>query len=831
MKKRTGILLLILLLLLGTGLGLTRWLFADLPAPQEISQRLVMPSVRITDRYGRPLYDVLDANSGRHTVLALADIPLHLRQATIATEDKNFYHNPGVDLVGILRAFWINVRGGEVLAGGSTITQQVTRNLLLDADERSQRTVRRKLRESWLAWQVARQFDKDEILALYLNQMYYGAMAYGVEAAAQTYFAKPAADLTLAQSALLVGLTQAPARYNPFLNPEAAKERQQVVLHLMRQQGVISADEYKLAVREPLHYAATPYPVAAPHFVMMVQAELDERFPPDVVYASGGLAVRTTLDLDWQQHGQRIVAEQLRRLNHPAGGSPGHNAHNAALVALDPHNGQVKALVGSPDYFDDSIGGAINMALEPRQPGSALKPIIYAAAMDPGQQGPWTAASLLPDVRTVFQTQQGDAYVPVNFSRQEHGPVLLRQALASSLNIPAVLVLDAIGVERAMAVAADLGIDSMGAAEEYDLSFALGGGPVSLLDLTAAYAGFANGGSRIQPSLILDVTDTAGNLVYTAEPPSPVRVLDGRVAWLISDILSDDDARMLSFGTNSVLKLDRPAAVKTGTTNDFHDNWTVGYTPDLVVGVWVGNADNEPMRDVTGLSGAGPIWHYFMRTVLAGQPLAAFTRPPGLVPVEVCALSGLLPGDHCPHRTREWFIDGTQPAQTDTFFRPVTVDKATGLLAGEDTPPAREAERLVLDLPAVLHPWARAQGLDLWHDLQMASEARGETAVSAAADPSLRLVSPDPQAVYRLSPALPQAAQKLRLQAVGDADFRRVSLWIDDGLLATLDTPPFEAWWTLSPGQHQVWAEGYDADGAHVVSQPVDFEVRRTADE
>ena len=805
-------------------------LFADLPVPGEIGGRLIMPSVRIVDRVERPLYTFIDNENGRQTSLPLAQIPLALQQATIATEDKNFSQNPGVDVQGILRAFWINLRGGEVLAGGSTITQQVARNLLLDADERVQRTARRKLRESWLAWRTARELTKDDILALYLNQMYYGAMAYGVEAAAQTYFGKTAVDLTLAESALLAGLTQAPAIYNPFTNPDAAKTRQLVVLDLMRQENYITQAEHDLAVREPLRYAATPYPIHAPHFVMMVQAELDALFSQAEIVQLGGLTVRTTLDLNWQEQAEHIIGEQLQRLNAPADGSPSHNAHNAALVALNPQDGQVLALVGNADYFAAEIGGAINMALVPRQPGSALKPIVYAAALSPEQANPWTAASMLPDVRTIFMTHEEEPYVPVNFSRDEHGPVLLRQALAASLNIPAVLVLDDIGVATAMDLAADMGITTLGEPDEYDLSFALGGGPVRLLDLTAAYGAFANGGSRIPPSLIVDVTDAAGNLVYTAVPPQPIRVLDERVAWLISDILSDNQARMLSFGANSILNLDRPAAVKTGTTNDFHDNWTVGYTPDLVVGVWVGNADSAPMENVTGVSGAGPIWHYFMRAALTGQPETNFTRPPGLVQVEVCALSGFLPDEDCPYRRQEWFLAGTQPVETDTFYQRVTLDGRTGRLANDKTPPEQQIEQLALDLPPALHPWARAEGLPLLNDLlATGGENRGEeTAVSAN---SLRLISPDPHTIYRISPALPLAAQKLRFEAVSGTNVSQITLWLDDTPLATLIEPPFETWWSLSSGHHTAWAEGFDNHGNQITSVAINFEVYDPANE
>ncbi len=826
MRKVSRLLLIIVVLMLATAVTLYHFLFADLPTPADINSRLVMPSVRIVDRAERPLYDILDAEYGRQTTLPLNQIPLALQQATIATEDQNFYHNPGVDLTGIMRAFWINLRGGEVLAGGSTITQQVARNLLLDADERIQRTARRKLRESWLAWRAARELEKDDILALYLNQMYYGAMAYGVEAATQTYFGKPAADLTLAESALIAGLTQSPASYNPFTDPEAAKTRQLIVLDLMRQAGTITIDEYDLAAREPLHYASTPYPIRAPHFVMMVQTELDTLFSQEEIYQLGGLTVRTTLDLNWQDQAERMINEQLQRLNAPADGSPSHNAHNAALVALNPQNGQILALVGNADFFDADSGGAINMALVPRQPGSALKPIVYAAALSPEQAHPWTAASMLPDVRTVFMTHEEESYVPVNFSRDEHGPVLLRQALASSLNIPAVLVLNDIGVATAMDLAADLGISTLGEPDEYDLSFALGGGPVRLLDLTAAYAAFANGGSRITPGLILDVRDAAGNVVYTAVPDKPIHVLDERVAWLISDILSDNEARQLSFGPNSVLNLDRPAAVKTGTTNDFHDNWTVGYTPDLVVGVWVGNADSEPMENVSGVSGAGPIWHYFMRAALAGQPETNFVQPPGLVQVEICALSGLLPGDDCPYRRREWFLAGTQPVETDAFYQRVTLDSRTGRLADESTPPEQRIEQLALDLPPTLHPWARAEGLLLLADLLPVGDAASTSSAGAVSANSLRLIAPDPNTIYRISPALPLAAQKLRFEAVSGANFNQITLWLDDEPLATLTEPPFEAWWPLSPGQHTAWAEGSSGSGTQIQSSVITFEVQ-----
>ena len=836
MKMRKPVWLLLLFILLG-GLGAAGYLgydavFGSLPAPEALSQRLVIPSVRIVDRHGRLLYEALAEEGGRHGVVPLEAIPLSLRQATIATEDARFYTHPGIDLRGILRAAWINLRGGETVSGGSTITQQVVRNLLLSPEERGERSLRRKLREALLAWQLTRRLGKDEILALYLNQTYYGGMAYGVEAAAQTYFGKPVAELDLAEAALLAGLPQAPALYNPFTYPEAAVERQRIVLGLMEKAGFIEPDQRLLAERERLVFAATPYPMQAPHFVMLLRAWLDALAEPggvlDGIDQQVGLVVRTSLDLDWQQHAEGAIRRQIAAMQRSEDGL-GHNLNSAALVALDPLTGEILALVGSPDYFDAGIAGAINMALAPRQPGSALKPLVYAAALDPTRPAPWTAATLLLDVRTSFLTHDGQAYVPANYDLREHGPVLVRQALGSSLNIPAVLALDHIGLDELFGLAAKLGITTFGDPHDYDLTLALGGGEVRLLELTAAYAAFASGGYRVDPAAILEIGDLQGNVLYTAPPTPRVRVLDERVAWLVSDMLSDNDARMLGFGANSILRLGRPAAVKTGTTTNFHDNWTVGYTPGLVVGVWAGNTNYEPMRDVNGLSGAAPVWHEFMRAVLVGQPVEDFRRPPGLARTEICALSGLLPSEACPYRRWEWFIEGTQPTRPDSFYRTVTIDQETGALAGEGTPPERRRTQLVLDLPPQAHPWARRAGLTLLSDLVAGSpqalipSAQSQGALNLA---SLRLVSPAAGSLYRMAPGFSSEAQQIQLEAAGEAGLRQVTLLVDATPIATLERRPYTAWWRLEPGVHQAWAEGLREDGERVVSETISFEVK-----
>jgi len=821
-KVRIYGLILLGLIILGLGGGWI-WLTQDLPSVDGLPQRLNSPSLRITDRNGNLLYEILPETGGRHAVLPLESIPAALRQATIATEDHDFYYNPGVDWRGILRSLWINLRGGETIAGGSTITQQVTRNLLLDADERYERTLRRKLREALLAWQLTQRLDKDTILALYLNQTYYGGMAYGVEAAAQTFFGKPVADLDLAECALLAGLPQAPALYNPFSHPEIAVERQRLVLGRMEAEGYIDADQRSLAENEPLVFTSTPYPIEAPHFVWMARDELSSLISDEMLYQSGGLVVRTTLDLSWQKSAESAIQRQLEALQRSEDGL-GHNVNNAALVAIDPHNGEIKALVGSPDFFDIATAGAINMALAPRQPGSALKPLVYAAALDPAQANPWTAATPLLDVRTSFVTHDGLAYTPENYDRQEHGPVLLRDALASSLNIPAVITLKHVGLERLFALGQDLGISTFQDPSEYDLSLALGGGEIRLLELTAAYGALATGGMRVYPQTILDVSDYSGNTLYTAPAMPQTRVLDERLAWLVSDILSDDDARRIGFGAHSVLNLDRPAAVKTGTTSNFHDNWTIGYTPELVVGVWAGNTDYRPMRNVDGLSGAAPVWHQFMRMALKDTPPSSFRQPAGFVQVEVCNLSGGLPVPACPYRRLEWFIEGTQPQHKDTYYQQVWIDRRTGALAHETTPPDDRQLQTVLELPSQAQAWARSQGFLLLSDLQ--AQMGGAQQSVDASQAILQMISPADRSVYRLASSLDSAAQRIQLAAASQATFSRVSLWLDGQAVAAFTSaPPYAIWVELTAGEHQAWAEGILSDGNSIASPRITFVV------
>ncbi len=740
------------------GGGLYAWLFADLPTMADLSARTMAPSSKILDRHGRLLYEMPPPDGGSHTPVPLADVPLELRQATLATEDASFYQNPGWDLRAILRALWIDVQGGEVLSGGSTITQQLVRNVLLPPDERTEISLRRKLRELYLAVRLTRQYSKDDIFAFYLNETYYGNLAYGVEAAAQAYFGKHVRDLDLAECAMLAGLPQAPALYNPLEHLAEARARQRVVLGLMVKQGMITQAEAKLAQEEPLYFAAAPFPIRAPHFVMYVRNFLEETIGRETLEA-GGLTITTTLDVDLNEKTldlMRYHLETLANCHHDPECPPGgHNVRNAALVALDPHSGEILAMVGSPDYFSARISGAVNGTTALRQPGSSLKPITYAAAFAGGR---FTPATVLMDERTSFITREGEPYVPLNYDLRFRGPVSLREALASSYNVIAVKVLDAIGITEMTSLARQMGITTFDDPERLGLAITLGGGEVHLLELTAAYGAFANGGRRVTPVAVRQVRDRHGRILWEEPDDIGPRVLDPRVAYLITDILSDDLARIPTFGEGSVLNLDRPAAVKTGTTTDFRDNWTVGYTPELVAGVWAGNADNEVMRDVTGISGAAPLWHDFMEVALLGVPVQQFHRPDGLVQVRVCADTGLLPGPDCTHQIDEWFIAGTQPTRTAT----------------------------------------RPQAL--------ASDSAGET---------FYIAHPDEGAIYRIDPGLPRSAQKILVSVSlppGET-MAHLTLLADGAPLADLSAPPYQAWWTLAPGPHQFTAVGRTATG------------------
>lgn len=819
-SRRSKILIFFTLILtVGFG-GLLAWVMQDLPSIDNLDAGMALPSTRIYDRKERLLYEILPTEQGRNRNLAFDDIPSHCIDAVIATEDANYYSHPGVDPVGVVRALWINLQGGDIIAGGSTITQQTARILLLDPQQQAERTLRRKLREMVLALQLQSRYSKEDVLALYLNQVYFGNLAYGIDGAARAYFNKNAPDLSLAECALLAGVVQNAIINDPLTRFDNAKNRQQIVLDLMVQNGYITEREATAAKQDELQFASVSFPIEAPHFVMEVWRILERDYPNEL--HAGGLEVITTVDLDWTRHAQDITQKQLFALNNPTDDTLPARANNAALVALDPITGEVLTMLGSPDFFDEEIDGAVNASMAYRQPGSTLKPFTFAEAMNPNYADPYTAATMILDVKTPFITNKLESYTPANYGLVEHGPVLVREALASSYNIPAVVALEYIGMERFVQFVSSLGLDNLEDNTEVDLSITLGGGEVRLIDLAEAYSAFANGGYDIEPQYIRKITDGDGAVVFEFDAPELIRrIVDERVAYIITDILSDTNARIPSFGDNSPLSVGFPAAAKTGTTTDFRDNWVMGYTPDLVVGVWVGNANNVPMLDVTGVSGAGPIYNLFMRTVKRGEATPEFVEPEGLSQVEVCNISGLLPTEHCNRRINELFIPGTEPTEYDTFHQVFAIDMETGLLATDATPPDRRVEQNFLILPQEARDWSIRKGIP-----QPPIDAEIQF---VDGDQKVRILAPDPFTIFEISDLTPIDSQRLRFTVGTPRDTTEILFVLDGKPIGKAYESPWDIWWTLQLGDHELTAVATLADGTIQESNPIPFSVVENA--
>jgi 1A family penicillin-binding protein len=678
---------------------------ASIPSADQLASLQLDQSTKIYDRNGGLLYEIIDpstATGGRRTVIPPEKIPNVLKEATIATEDPSFYTNLGVDPVGVARAIYYDLRYQRAVIGGSTITQQLVKNTLLTPEL----TIERKLREAVLAFVITLRYSKDQILADYVNTIYYGNLSYGVQAASMSYFKKDVSQLDLAEASLLAGLPQAPALYDPCTNPDAALARQHVVLDLMVKAGYIGEQQSSDASAEMNttlnsdafdNRCSAGIGLVAPHFVEYVRQQLEDQYGPDIVY-KGGLNVYTTLDPTLQKIAEDEAKKQIAAIQ-------SHNVTDAALVAANPQTGEIYAMLGSADFNDKSIDGQVNVATSLRQPGSSIKPVNYVTALEKG----WTLATPLLDIKTPFPNGSQPPYVPTDYDGKEHGVVSVRTALANSLNIPAVKTLYFVGVKDMIDTAQKMGITTFQDPNRYGLSLTLGGGEVKLVELTGAYAVLADQGQRAPLVAVRKIVDGQGHTVYDLDQnrASPEPVLDPRYAYLITSVLSDNNARAMEFGPNSALKLSRPAAAKTGTTNDFKDNWTLGYTAELVVGVWVGNARNTAMHDVSGITGAAPIWHNVMERAYQEDDLFkgiaphAFAVPPGLVRATVCNESGLLPTDLCPadHRHSEIFLAEQAPKDPDNLWVKLKIDKTNNLLASDQCPPDVVDERLFEKMP------------------------------------------------------------------------------------------------------------------------------------
>ncbi|BFD24712.1 MAG: transglycosylase domain-containing protein [Candidatus Parcubacteria bacterium] len=606
LKRLIAIGLILLALLVLTGFIVVAWLGRDLPNPNQLITREIAQSTRIYDRSGQHvLYEV--HGDEKRTLVSLEEIPDYVEKATIAIEDKNFYEHGGFSIWAIARTMVTNVLYNRS-AGGSTLTQQFVKNAVLT----NEKSITRKIKELILAQKLEKRFSKDEILQMYLNEIPYGSNAYGVQAASQKYFNKNVGDLTIAEAAVLAALPQSPSRYSPYgPNKDLLLGRKDYILGLMREQGYISESEEDQAKAQEIIFTNPETAIFAPHFVMYVKSLLSDKYGEKTL-EQGGLKIITTLDYDKQKIADEVVAEITENYQEK------YNANNAALVSLDPKNGQVLAMVGSRDFFNEEISGQVNVVTSPRQPGSSIKPIVYAALFEKGGYNPNT---IVFDTVTDFSN-----YSPKNYNLKEYGPVSLRQALAGSLNISAVKVLYLAGLKSTIALAESLGYQNL--SEGVGLSLVLGGAEVRLLDHANAFSALARDGEVSTPSVILKVEDKEGNILEEWKP-NKRNILTSETARMVTSILIDNNARSFVFGSKNNLTLsDREVAAKTGTTNDFRDAWTIGYTPSLVTGVWVGNTDNTKMN--TGADGsviAAPIWQKFMTRALEGTPKEVFKQP------------------------------------------------------------------------------------------------------------------------------------------------------------------------------------------------------------
>lgn len=776
----------------------------DLPSPDKIVRREGF-STKILDRNGQVLYDVY--NNQNRTLVELKDIPQYLREGTIAIEDKNFYKNNGFDITGIFRALLSTLFRGR-LAGGSTLTQQLVKNALLTQD----RTLIRKFKELVLTIEVDSKFSKDQILQMYLNEVPYGGTAWGVEAASEMYFGKRVSDLNLVESAFLSGLPQSPSYYSPYTGSSTAyRQRTKDVLRRMREDGYITASQEKEADSQigDLTFQGQGAGFKAPHFVQYVEKIIEDKYGASVLQG-GGLQITTTLDLNLQNDVQSIVADEISKVE---------NIHitNGAAVVIDPNTGEILSMVGSKDFNAKDYDGQYNVAIALRQPGSAIKPFTYVAAFKKG----YTPSTLIMDVSTTFPGGDQKDYKPVNYDAKYRGPIQLRFALANSINIPAVKVLALVGIKDALQTAYDAGLNTLQPTQanlnRLGLSMTLGGGEVTLLDLTDAYSIFVNSGYRVNPVSILKVTDVNGNVLEENKPQKGNRVATEEQAFLIADILSDNNARSLVFGTNSLLNIPgRTVAVKTGTTNDKRDNWAIGGNKDAIVGTWVGNNDNSPMQQVaSGVSGASPIWNRIVQRALKDKANSKFNIPAGVVKGDVDIVSGYKAHDNWPSRS-EYFVKGTEPTGADPVHTNLKICKTDGKLATPSDVAANNYDNKEFYVFKEEDPTAAPGGQNKWQEgildwlnTQSDSKYHPPTDYCGTADP----VNVDFQNPHDKDGNLGSSFD-IKVSASSTSDIKEVDIEIDGTRVATLNNLPYQySASNLSSGIHTIRAIAEDTKG------------------
>lgn len=767
----------------------------DLPDPNRLMERNVAESTKIFDRNGQLLYEI--HGEVKRTQVNLDQIADNLKHATIAVEDKDFYKHGGISFTGILRSVVVDILSGRKAQGGSTITQQLVKNAILT----NNKSWDRKIRELILAVAIDARFSKDQILQMYLNEIPYGRNAYGIEAASRSYFNKSAKDLDLAESAYLAAMPQAPTYYNPFgPNRSSLDNRKNTILSLMREQGYITKDQESQAKQEEVKFLNVKTGILAPHFSMMVQDYLAKKYGEKTL-EEGGLKVYTTLDLNLQKIAEEAVSAGVEN------NVKKYNAYNAALVAEDPKTGQILALVGSKNYFGDPepknctpgrdclFEPNYNVAIAPRQPGSSFKPYAYVTAFGPDYK--YAPATMLMDVETNFGKFGDKDYKPQDYDGKQRGPVSMRQALAGSLNIPAVKTLALVGVDNVVQTARTLGITSP--MSDCGLSLVLGGCEVKLIDHVSAYATLANGGVKNEKTFILKIEDKDGQTLEEYKQQSK-QVLDPQAVYLLTNVMSDNSARTYVFGANSPLILpDRPVAAKTGTTQNWHDGWTMGFTPSLVAGVWAGNnpgagtPNTDMKKGADGVLVAAPIWNRFMREALKSKPVEEFKAPDGIQQISVDEVSGKLPTGLTPSTKMEVFANYNIPTQYDDVHIALPYDSTTDQPATTDTP----KDRIVYKNFTVFHSerpdnpdwenpvvaWAQAQGYSyppsgITYNPQAGNGTPG-------GPPNVDIVEPlDGQTISNLP-------FKVVISATSENQISKVTVSIDGHEVATMTAAPY----------------------------------------
>ncbi|MEO8581880.1 MAG: transglycosylase domain-containing protein [Patescibacteria group bacterium] len=794
------------------------WFTKDLPQPGKVVRREGF-STQLLDREGRQLYDVY--GDERREPVTFDHISQYMRQATVATEDKDFYVHGGFDPLTPIRIVYNYIfRRGRVV-GGSTLTQQLVKNVLLTND----RSLIRKAKELILSMQIERQFTKDQILEMYLNEVPYGSNAAGVEAAAQLYFNKDASQLSLVESSILAGLPQRPSAYSPFSGKKTDdgvdlwKWRALGVLRRMKEDGYISEDLEKTADAEldAVVFQQQSTSIKAPHFVFYVKDQLEEMFGPQLV-ENGGLKVFTTLDLQMQNVSQDIVKEEIEKVE-------SLNITNGSVIVLDPQTGEILTMIGSKDYFSTSIDGKFNVGVNGlRQPGSSIKPVTYLAALKKG----YTPSTMLIDTQTVFQpNDQIKAYEPKNYDGKYHGPVPFRTALGSSLNVTAVKLLANVGVPNMLQLAYDMGFPTLEPTEQnlrnFGLAVTLGGGEVHLIDTVSAYSAFANGGTKVEPVSILKVEDHEGHVLYQYKPVAGKRVMEPGEAFLMDDILTDNNARLLAFGANSQLNTKKPIAVKTGTTNDQKDNWTIGWSKTTMVGVWVGNNNNTAMKKVaSGITGASPIWLRVMNEAIAqGRETPAWEMPDDVEQVDVDQVSGYPAHDGYATK-KEYILKGTLPQLPDPIHAKVKLCRGQNKLAPETRVAQGDYEEKEFIVLKENDPVSQ-DGKNRWQDAINAwitgqSDDKFKTPTEYCNDHDtgdqlfVKVNKPSDQTNY------PEQAVDVEIDAVGVNGIAHVEIWVNGNKRETLTDRPYTTRLQLGNGRFEIYAKAKDNSGTEVES-------------